>query len=71
MQLMQRKHRPGPLRLQVATGILAGGFVGEEAVEFDTVQLAVGVLVGRADADVADALPLHVHPSGVVCRDGV
>jgi hypothetical protein len=48
-----------------AAGVLAGGFIGEEAVEFNAVQLAVGILVGAADADIADALALHVHPSGV------
>jgi hypothetical protein len=54
-----------------AAGILAGGFIGEDAVEFNAVQLAIGILVGAADADVADALAFHTHLSGVDCRDGV
>ena len=46
-------------RLQLwSVGVLAAGVVGEHLVQFDPVELAVGVLVYGADPHVADGLAL-------------
>jgi hypothetical protein len=37
--------------------VLAGGFLGEQPIGVDAVELAVGVLVDGADPDVADPDP--------------
>jgi hypothetical protein len=45
-----------------ALGVLAGGLVGEDAVERHLVELANPVLVQGADPDVPDALTVHSLP---------
>ncbi len=61
-----------------AGGVLARGVVGEGAIDGDTVELAIGVLVEGGDADVADALPVHDVPPPLrmldtrsICQDRV
>jgi len=50
--------------------ILSRGFVGEGAIDGDLFELAIRVLVERADADIADALPIHGSTS-FICQDKV
>ena len=54
-----------------APGVLARGLVGEETVHPDLLELALGVLVEAADADVADALTVHGGIAGSICQEGL
>jgi hypothetical protein len=46
--------------LQLRTlGVLAGSLVGERAIQRDVLKLPFGILLVRAYAHVADALPGH------------
>jgi hypothetical protein len=42
-----------------ALDVLARGFVGEDPVQLNALELAHGVLVQAADPDISDALPGH------------
>lgn len=49
-----------------ALGVLAEGLVGGKIAHPRTFQLSTRVLIEGADADVADALPVHAASKGNV-----